>query len=72
MGRLGPDAGDLGEGFKQFALDPAGVIVEVLLRPLGAGLHRPALDDATPRFAGLARQPGDAVVGAARRVPLRA
>jgi hypothetical protein len=43
MGWLGPDTGDLGEGFEQLALDAAGVVVQVLLGPLGAGLYLPAL-----------------------------
>ncbi len=38
----------------------------------GAGLQGPALDALAPGLGGFARQPGHAVVGAARGVPLRA
>ena len=67
----GSYAGYLGKGFEQLGLHTGGVVLYVLLRPLGAGLHGPALNNAAPRFGRLARQPCNAVVGAACCVPLR-
>ena len=72
VGWLGANAGDLGKGPEQLGLRPCGTVVDMLPRPVPVGVHGPAFHDATPRLAGLARHPGDAVVRAARGVPLRA
>ena len=72
QGGLGAYARDLGKRLAQLGAHARGVVLQVLGRPLGAGLHGPALDLAARGLGGLARQPGDAVVRAARGVPLRA
>ncbi|RZJ15343.1 MAG: hypothetical protein EOO54_18650 [Haliea sp.] len=69
--RIGPDAGDFGEGLAQLRLHPRSIVFQVFERPCRTGLDGPALDAAAPGLGGLARQPGDAVMGAERRVPLR-
>ena len=70
--RLGVDARDFGKRLEQLGLHARAVVFEVLLRPGGAGLHGPALHAAAARLGRFAGQPGDAVVRAERRVPLRA
>ena len=71
MGGLGVNAGDFGNCLAQFGADAQRVVVEGFTRPIGAGLHGSALDRFTCWFGRLARQPGDAAVRAAGRVPLR-
>ncbi len=63
---------NLGEGLQQLGLDTHRFVIEMFLRPGCAGLHRPALHRLASRFGRLARQPGNAVVGAERGIPLRA
>ena len=70
MRRLSANAGDLGKGFEQLVLHALRVVLQVLLRPGRAGLHRPALHRAAAWFAGFTRQPSDTVVRAARGIPL--
>ena len=71
VGGGGADAGDFGKTLEQLGLDALGIVFKVFGRPLGAGLDGPALDGLAPRLAVFAREPADAVVDAARGVPLR-
>ena len=70
--RLGVNAGHFGERLEQLALDAFGAVFEVALRPGGVGLNRPALDRAASGLGRLSSQPGNAVMGAAGNIPLRA
>ena len=70
--RLRAYAGDFGEGPQQLGFDALRAVFQVPLRPFGAGLHGPAFYEFTPGLGRFACQPGDAVVRAARSVPLRA
>ena len=69
---FGVNTGHFGEGLAQLGLDARRIVLQVFKRPLGAGLHRPALGGCTAGFGRFPRQPRDPVVRAAGRVPLRA
>ena len=72
VGGRGVDAGELRKRLQHFGGNALGFVVFVLARPVGARLHGPALDLAAPGLGRFARQPGDAGVLGAGRVPLRA
>ena len=71
VGRLGADAGDLGEGLEQLGLHALGVVVAGAPATRRRWPARSSARRGRARLARLARQPGNAVMRAARGVPLR-